>query len=84
MRIAVALALVLYAATSAFAQEPKSQGPDQARTPGGSVLALLPKDAVTEHTLSINGAPLAYTATAGTLDLFGQNGERSAAVFYTA
>jgi len=84
MRIAVALALVLYAATPALAQEPKSQSHDQTRAPGGGVLVLLPKDAVTEHTLSINGAPLAYTATAGTLDLFGQNGERTAAVFYTA
>lgn len=27
---------------------------------------------------------LPYTATAGTIDLFGQNGQRSAKVFYTA
>jgi carboxypeptidase C (cathepsin A) len=50
----------------------------------GSVLRLLPPDAVTEHTINLAGRPLAYTATAGTLSLFDQNGQRSAAVFYTA
>ncbi len=49
-----------------------------------SVLRLLPPDSATEHTISIAGKPLQYTATAGTLSLYDQNGERSAAVFYTA
>ncbi len=86
MRIAVFLALVLCAATSTLAQDRPARGAaaEHDRAPSGSVLALLPKDAVTEHTLTINGATLAYTATAGTLDLFGQNGDRTAAVYYTA
>jgi len=50
----------------------------------GSVLRLLPDDSVTDHEISIGGRPLAYTATAGTFSLYDQNGERSAAVFYTA
>src|SRR6266536_270328 len=49
-----------------------------------SVLRLLPADSVTEHAVAIPGGTLTYTATAGTLSLFDQSGERSAAVFYTA
>ncbi len=52
--------------------------------PATGVLALLPSDSVTEHTLDVGGEKLAYTATAGTYSLFDQNGERSAAIFYTA
>lgn len=48
------------------------------------LLALLPKDSITEHQLEISGRSLAYTATAGTLDLYDQGGKRSAAVYYTS
>ena len=34
--------------------------------------------------LTIGGRRLAYTATAGTLDLFGQDGAQTGAIFYTA
>jgi len=44
----------------------------------------LPADAVSDHTIDIAGSKLAYTATAGTLSLYDQNGQRSAAVFYTS
>jgi carboxypeptidase C (cathepsin A) len=57
------------------------QQPSQARD---GVLRLLPADSVTEHSLDIPGGKLAYTATAGTLSLFDQSGERSAAIYYTA
>ena len=57
------------------------QRPAEARE---SVLRLLPADAVTEHTVDIPGGKLAYTATAGTLSLFDQSGERLAAIYYTA
>jgi carboxypeptidase C (cathepsin A) len=49
-----------------------------------SVLRLLPGDSVTEHTIDLPGGKLAYTATAGTLSLYDQSGERSAAIYYTA
>jgi carboxypeptidase C (cathepsin A) len=53
--------------------------------PATGVLSLLPAtDSVTEHVLDLGARKLAYTATAGTLALFNQNGERSASVFYTA
>jgi carboxypeptidase C (cathepsin A) len=51
---------------------------------GSGVLALLPPDSVTEHRLATPRGEIAYTATAGTLPLFGSNGERIASVFYTA
>ncbi|MBY3027377.1 S10 family peptidase [Rhizobium leguminosarum] len=48
------------------------------------VLKLLPADSVTEHALTIGDRKLAYTATAGTLNLFGQDGAQTGAIFYTA
>ncbi|HEX4828021.1 MAG TPA: hypothetical protein VFV12_07320, partial [Xanthobacteraceae bacterium] len=41
-----------------------------------SVLRLLPADSVSEHAVAIPGGTLVYTATAGTLSLFDQSGER--------
>ena len=57
------------------------QGQPQSRD---SVLRLLPADSVTEHSVDILGGKLAYTATAGTLSLYDQSGERIAAIYYTA
>ena len=51
---------------------------------GGGVLNLLPADAVSDHTIDLDGRKLAYTATAGTLNLYDQSGQRSAAMFYTS
>ena len=49
------------------------------------VLRLLPADAVTEKSITLTGGrALAYTATAGTLALHDQAGEKIGAVFYTA
>jgi carboxypeptidase C (cathepsin A) len=48
------------------------------------VLGLLPTDSVTEHVLDVGSQTLSYKATAGTLNLYGQDGNRSAAVFYTS
>src|SRR5262249_43388007 len=73
--------LVAAAATVASAQERPRWLPTQAETHDG-VLRLLPADSVTEHAISIPGGTLTYTATAGTLSLFDQSGERSAAVYY--
>ena len=48
------------------------------------VLRLLPADAVSEKQIAINGKQFAYTVTAGTIPLYNQSGDRTAAVFYTA
>ncbi len=87
--IAFAVALI---ASAALAQEHagraqgersrSEQGRQEQSGPG--VLSLLPGDSVTEHSIDTGTGKLAYTATAGTLSLFDQSGERSAAVFYTA
>lgn len=79
-------ALVLgFLALPARAQEPSvaTDVPVEASRDGG-VFDLLPADAVSEKTILIGGKPFSYTATAGTLDLFGQDGKRSARIFYTA
>src|SRR5207244_7449768 len=89
--------LVAGAATVASAQESRPpaqpseqrasdqrQGEQRQADARESVLRLLPADSVTEHAVAIPGGTLTYTATAGTLSLFDQSGERSAAVYYTA
>lgn len=77
----LALALSLISATASAAPPEQGHG-----APAGAsgVLSLLPPDAVSEHVLTTDGKTIPYTATAGTLDLFGQDGQRSAAIFYTA
>jgi carboxypeptidase C (cathepsin A) len=67
-------------------QRPAEQRPaEQRQAPAGAgVLRLLPGDSVTQHTVEIAGGRLDYTATAGTLSLYDQSGERSAAIYYTA
>jgi carboxypeptidase C (cathepsin A) len=65
-------------------QGEQPQAEQRAADARGGVLRLLPADSVTEHSLDIPGGKLAYTATAGTLTLFDQTGERAAAIYYTA
>jgi carboxypeptidase C (cathepsin A) len=77
-----ALAFIL--AVSPVAAQRSHDGPPAEHVAGPGVLSLLPADSVTEHVLDLGGEKLAYTATAGTLSLFEQSGERSAAIFYTA
>src|SRR3989442_9917201 len=89
--------LVAGAATVASAQESRPpaqpseqrasdqrQGEQRQADARESVLRLLPADSVSEHAVAIPGGTLVYTATAGTLSLFDQSGERSAAIYYTA
>jgi carboxypeptidase C (cathepsin A) len=84
-------------ATAAIAQERPGRGErpnrgEQGQQGGGheqpqsgpGVLALLPPDAVTQHSTDLPSGKLDYTATAGTFSLFNQSGDRSAAIFYTA
>src|SRR5258708_34429590 len=67
------------------AQLSEQQAPEQRQgQTRESVLRLLPADSVTEHSVDIPGGKLAYTATAGTLSLYDQSRERTAAIYYTA
>src|SRR5499433_2232131 len=83
--------LIAFSATAALAQgRPQRQGQapqtqsEQRPPQDGGVLRLLPADSVTDHSIETEWGKLDYTATAGTLSLFDQSGERSAAIFYTA
>jgi carboxypeptidase C (cathepsin A) len=44
----------------------------------------LPADAHVDQTIQINGGALKYTATVGTLPVFGEDGKKTADVVYTA
>ena len=88
------LLLGLYTAVAEAQQtaDPKSPASsEKQRQPGGkseaerkSAADALPADAVTTHTITIDGRDVAYTATAGTLALANEKGERSAEIFYVA
>ncbi len=75
-----------FALLPAAAEEhpPQPANAAEARPQRGGVLSLLPADSVTEHTLDARSGKIAYTATAGTLPIFDQSGERKASIFYTA
>ena len=76
-RIIALFALLL---TTASAQD----GGDQpAGHDANGIFRLIPPDFVTEHSLKLRAGMMPYSATTGTLDVFGQNGERSAKIFYT-
>lgn len=77
----LALVCALLAAP-AMAQD--QSGQQVSRPPTSGIFSLIPDDAVTEHSIATRSGERAYTATAGTLDLFGHDGERSAKIFYTA
>jgi len=79
----LALALLAAALKPAAAEEQAAKPEAEARQRPG-VLTLLPADSVTEHTLDARSRKITYTATAGTLPIFDQSGERKASVFYTA
>lgn len=85
-KILAALAVLMCISALALADDaPKAGHGHGAESAGGpGVLSLLPRDSVTEHTLETGGRKLAYKATAGTLDLYGQSGARTAAIFYTS
>lgn len=88
MRIRTLFLLTAFMASLAPAlSHAQESDPPRANVQSGArdgVLKLLPTDSVTEHALTIGGRKLAYTATAGTLDLFGQDGAQTGAIFYTA
>ncbi|MFS8143887.1 S10 family peptidase [Rhizobium sp. BR 249] len=88
MRIRPLLLLAALAASLApalsLAQEGGERQANVERSARDGVLKLLPADSVTEHELTVGARKIAYTATAGTLDLFGQDGAQTGAIFYTA
>jgi carboxypeptidase C (cathepsin A) len=83
LRILLALLLVLLPA-SLRAQEAQRREGGPPPSPPAAHKLLLPPTAVTEHTITIAGHTLAYTATAGTLLLKDGSGETTAEIFYAS
>jgi len=83
VRALVAITLVLGLGTTPMAYA-ADHAADTSADDARGVLALLPADSVTSHSLKTPQGTIAYTATAGTLSLHGRDGHLSAKVFYTA
>ncbi|HKW53023.1 MAG TPA: alpha/beta hydrolase [Stellaceae bacterium] len=89
-----ALLLLLFAALPLQAQEKPARQPRDAHETHDAAKAsapspapapsLLPADAVTHHKLKLGNQEIAYTATAGTLPLRDDKGEKQADIFYVA
>ena len=79
-RALIALALAVACITPVLADEPSPSAPPAKPGP------IPPKtpNAVTHHTLVLNGRKLAYSATAGTITLRNSQGQETARMFYTA
>jgi carboxypeptidase C (cathepsin A) len=80
-RLLPALAAIVLLSGPLHAQEGEQQ---QSSTAESGIFSMLPADSVTQHVLKTANRALPYTATAGTLDLHGQDGAVSAKIFYTA
>jgi carboxypeptidase C (cathepsin A) len=59
-------------------------GPLAARAADAPAAVSAFPDAVTQHTVTVNGKPIAYTARAGLITLHDQENQPTAQVFYTA
>ena len=87
MRRAFAILIVLAAVGAPLAAQPQRSNPAQAQQatreePGAPVREEVAgpaeeKTSQTSHAIRLDGKDIKYTATAGTLPLFDQNGERS-------
>lgn len=61
------------------------QSNEESGTSGaGGLLSLLPKPVTTQHSITVSGHTLSYSAKAGTLDLLGGDGKTIAKMFYVA
>src|SRR5579864_740352 len=80
----LALLLWLLALQSPLRAEDKPASDAAAQPSAASLATLLPRDAVTHHKIKLGGQEIAYTATAGTLPLRDEKGEKQADIFYVA
>jgi len=84
------LALSLALSQPVGAQQPRQgearerRGEAEQQQAAGGVFSLIPADSTTDHVLNTPTGELPYTAKAGTIDLIGQDGSRTAKIFYTA
>ncbi|HVS45264.1 MAG TPA: peptidase S10 [Verrucomicrobiae bacterium] len=83
--VSVALALVI-GPVLALAASPHASPPPAAADAAAPVMhdSFAPPDAVTQHTMLLNGQTLAYTARAGTIELRNDKDQPTCSMFYTA
>lgn len=74
--VSAAFAIALIAAAPKPSPSPAATAPP--------VAGAVTPDAVTHHTMTLDGRPLAYTARAGTIELQNDKGEPTCRMFYTA
>jgi carboxypeptidase C (cathepsin A) len=78
------LASLLPLMAPALGEEPPRHAPAEKPAAAASAAQLLPADSVTHHQIKIAGKELSYTATAGTLPLRDEKGDKEADIFYVA
>lgn len=78
------LALSCALAAPAPAEEAAKHPPPEKPPATAAAPQPLPADAVTQHKIALAGRELSYTATAGSLPLNSDKGEREADIFYVA
>ncbi len=66
------------------ADDPRQPSHSTEQGAAGGIFSLIPADATKELLFKGRSGEVPYTTTAGTLDLFSQDGTRSAKIFYTA
>ena len=74
--------LFLLVLSPVYAEDAKPEAPHAAAA--AAPASQLPPDSVTQHTITLDGKPLAYKATAGTLPIAGAKGEVAAKIFYVS
>jgi carboxypeptidase C (cathepsin A) len=65
-------------------QKPGPSSPSRGSAAVSGETRRLPEDSTTNHTITVNGRTLSFTATAGSLRLFNQSGDPQADIAYTA
>jgi len=80
----VSVLVLLLASTPALQAQEGPARREQGAPAAGSHRTLLPADSVTQHEITLGAKKLAYTATAGTLDLKDEQGETTAEIFYVS
>ena len=84
-RFAVSLAaFLLLMAPAARAEDAPPHKPAEKPAEKPTAAMPVPADSVTHHTVKLAGEEIAYTATAGTLPLRDEKGEKQADIFYVA
>jgi carboxypeptidase C (cathepsin A) len=76
--------LFLLALTPVHGQEARTEAAHAGSASSAGPASQLPQDSVTQHTVTLDGKPVSYKATAGTLPVPGPKSEAAAKIFYVS